>query len=212
MRAARSAVLGLMMGLAFATPAVVSHPFQGSIATLLLQPDYLQVEITLGLRDLDKLFTIDADHSRSVDRRELVSSLPKAYAYLRHHFFVTVDGSRLDLQPFWEDLLRFRITNTVPQGGYPESDYDSVHIGLLFRNTLAARPREVGVELDFFGEMGDEHLNTTKFIEMTEAGPLQEHIVLSARLKSYRFKVHSPVSPRPGKSEPGLRPLPSSPK
>lgn len=212
MKAARNAVLGLAMGLVLATPVVSGHPFQGSIATLLLKPDYLQVEITLGLRELEQLCAIDSDHNHTVNRQELVSSLPKAYAYLKHHFFVTVDGSRLELQPFWEDFLRFRISNTVPAEGYPESDYDSVHIGFLFRNPLAARPREVGVDLDFFGDMGEGHLNTTKFIEMTDAGPLQEHIVLSSRHKGYRFKVHSPVPPRSGTSEPSLRPLSGSQK
>jgi len=192
----RSAFAGLIAGLVLAPAALFGHPFQGSIATLLLEPQSLQTEFMLDLNELDKNFAIDADHNHAVDRGELNAGLDRVLSYLEKHLQVTVDGARLSLQPFLENELKERIAATVPDGGYPEADYSTVHVGFLFRNPLAARPREVGVELDVFGEMGQDHLSVAKFVEKLQDGTArQEHIMLSAAHRGHRFVVHPLAAP-----------------
>lgn len=192
MRRTRQVVLWLAALQMLAAPALDGHPFEGSIATLLLEPGSLQVEISLDLKDLERGFGLDADHSGSIGGRELAESLPRVCAYLRSHFRVAIDGSRLDLQPYQEVALKEKIAAMAPEAGFPEADYASVHVGYLFRNPLAAHPKEVVVELDVFDKLGNGHLSVTKLVEKTGSEVLQEHIVLGPERKSHRFQVRSP--------------------
>lgn len=210
MRRTRQVVLCLAALQMLAAPALDGHPFEGSIATLLLEPGSLQVEVSLDLKDLERGFGLDADRNGSINGRELVDSLPRVYTYLRSHLRVAVDGSRLDLQPYQEAALKERIAAMAPEGGFPEADYASVHIGYLFRNPLAAHPKEVAVELDVFDKLGKGHLSVTKLVEKTGSEVLQEHIVLGPERKSHRFQVRSPAPTAPPSSLP--TPSPSSPR
>jgi hypothetical protein len=80
----------------------------------------------------------------------------------------------------------------VPDAGFDRDEMTVTHLGFLYRNPLRRQPFEVGIGMDLFATLGQDHRNVTKFVEQVADGYAQEHIVLTASRSSYAFQTRSP--------------------
>lgn len=102
--------------------------------------DSLRLTFKFDITDLERIFGLDTNGDRVVDRDELLAKVPQIYDFIEEHFSLRIDYLR-------ESLDRL-------EGSFEQDQLGNMFINFNFIKTGIAPPGAFGINIDFFKAFG----------------------------------------------------------
>ena len=162
----RSVLLSFASLLVAVTPAL-SHPSDVSQMRVELEPQSVEVRLTMNLLTLTQITGIDTDHNRRITPAEVATAVPLIAEFLRQKMPVTVNDHRT---AGLGDFQRYECV--WPNAGIDEvtdQEASERHVDFHFRLRWPAGVKEWWLGFQFFEQLGSLH--TVQAVYQQEGSP-----------------------------------------
>ena len=133
---------GLLFAAFFFAPEVWAHKLNTSYANVVVRPDTLMVRLRIDDFDMKQL-GLDTNGDGQMFYEEMEAGLPEVSDFASRQFRVSINGEAVSLLTGSADVS-------------PDNK-GNIFAVLYFGAPLVSAPEQVDVEVDFFGQFGDDH-------------------------------------------------------
>ncbi|MFH2202792.1 MAG: hypothetical protein ABIJ96_06740 [Elusimicrobiota bacterium] len=136
-----------------------AHPLNTSSSQIEVRENDIQLAFKFHLDDYARVCGLDADGSKSLERKELEGAIGRLYDCMEPHVGLSLDAKPAKLERMQQTLTAAQLKELLPDGSLDISPNNRgpVYLQLRYRAAFERHPKALGLAVRFHEFLGEEH-------------------------------------------------------